>query len=624
MMKRVLAVFLFASVSLPALAFAASAGPGVVLTADSPDHAAKIFMTAVFSAPVTGFIADDISVTGEHFSIEDFVASTASVYTFTVTPNGGDPTLVVSVPAGSAVDAGNTPNTDSNTITRSLNTETMHASISASKTVSEQQLPAYINASTTLYVQFSTPYPPVDFAPSSISITNGVADSIVDVSSTIGQVTGTVFSFIIIPSADGAVTISIPKNILHYALPGGKSNLSSNSLATLYDATPPTIASTSADVTVQAAAGATSTLASWSDPTASDPAVNGVQSGFKSLSCTHASGSLFPLGKTTVVCTALDNVGNATTSQFAITVLGSSLSLATTTGEGGFVSGSVQSDVSPLLLDSGAKQIAQITISKDTTITGSSTWNGIVTLPTATTTYTAPSASGFTIAVSLAIEIGAGDMPLTFDKPVKIVFSGKAGTPVGWSQAGVFHAITAVCDSATNPTLGAGADCHVDSGSDLVVWTMHFSTFLTYTQTAVPAAPATPAPGGSPSTGSGSSSGGGGGGSTSSGSSSGGGLVLGAQTGPATTALSTSTPAGRVLGASAYNFKINLGLQSRGAGVNELQKVLIAEGWLTIKAPTGYFGLLTYKAVKGYQKGHGVLQTGFVGALTRGVLNKGG
>jgi hypothetical protein len=80
--------------------------------------------------------------------------------------------------------------------------------------------------------------------------------------------------------------------------------------------------------------------------------------------------------------------------------------------------------------------------------------------------------------------------------------------------------------------------------------------------------------------------------------------------------------AGQVLGAEAFNFTLNLKLGSRGNEVVELQKVLIEAGLLKISAPTGYFGPLTLKAVKDYQTSNGLKGDGFIGPLTREVLNK--
>jgi len=131
-----------------------------------------------------------------------------------------------------------------------------------------------------------------------------------------------------------------------------------------------------------------------------------------------------------------------------------------------------------------------VNISAGTVITGPSSWNGALTLPEAATTFVAPTPdSGFTASVMAAITIGAGDTPLILDQAAKLTFAGQAGELVGWSRGGSFTQITATCDSLTTPTLSGGADCKIDSGSDLIVWTKHFTAFITYTQTLIPPAP---------------------------------------------------------------------------------------------------------------------------------------
>lgn len=57
--------------------------------------------------------------------------------------------------------------------------------------------------------------------------------------------------------------------------------------------------------------------------------------------------------------------------------------------------------------------------------------------------------------------------------------------------------------------------------------------------------------------------------------------------------------------------------------VTELQKILIAKGYLKIKAPTGYFGSLTLAAVRSYQRANNIPATGNVYILTRTALNSG-
>ncbi len=82
-------------------------------------------------------------------------------------------------------------------------------------------------------------------------------------------------------------------------------------------------------------------------------------------------------------------------------------------------------------------------------------------------------------------------------------------------------------------------------------------------------------------------------------------------------------PQGQVLGASAYFFAKTLKLGDEGQDVTELQKILIALGFLKIEAPTGFFGPMTEAAVKAYQEANGLEPVGIVGPLTRALLNKG-
>ena len=87
---------------------------------------------------------------------------------------------------------------------------------------------------------------------------------------------------------------------------------------------------------------------------------------------------------------------------------------------------------------------------------------------------------------------------------------------------------------------------------------------------------------------------------------------------------STTTPLGRVLGASTFNFTQNLSLGSTGEEVTKLQERLLAEGLLASDVkPTGYFGPLTEDAVKKFQELHGIEMTGTVGPKTRAALNGG-
>ena len=87
------------------------------------------------------------------------------------------------------------------------------------------------------------------------------------------------------------------------------------------------------------------------------------------------------------------------------------------------------------------------------------------------------------------------------------------------------------------------------------------------------------------------------------------------------TATTTSTTTGHVLGASTYKFGRDLALGSKGEDVTALQAILIKGTYLSIDAPTGYFGVLTRAAVMRYQAAHSISVVGRVGPLTRAVLS---
>lgn len=138
---------------------------------------------------------------------------------------------------------------------------------------------------------------------------------------------------------------------------------------------------------------------------------------------------------------------------------------------------------------------------------GTPTWNGILNVPQVkeNSTVTATPDSGNTVAVSSVIEIGYGDTKLTFSKAVRIKIAGQAGKYVGYSRGGVFTTITNVCSAdsqVAGDSLSSEGDCKISVGSDMIIWTKHFTNFVTYTQTAIP----------SSSSNSSSSNGGGGGG----------------------------------------------------------------------------------------------------------------
>lgn len=86
-----------------------------------------------------------------------------------------------------------------------------------------------------------------------------------------------------------------------------------------------------------------------------------------------------------------------------------------------------------------------------------------------------------------------------------------------------------------------------------------------------------------------------------------------------TTQVTQPAPVGQVLGASSFNFLKDLKMGVRGADVTELQKILIAGGFLNSEA-TGYFGVLTKSALMKWQAKNGLPVTGIFDKKSRDFL----
>ncbi len=144
-------------------------------------------------------------------------------------------------------------------------------------------------------------------------------------------------------------------------------------------------------------------------------------------------------------------------------------------------------------------------------ISSDSSWTGIINIPQVkeNSTVSVVPDSNHTANVSSVIEIGFDDVKLNFDKAVRIKLAGQANKDTGYARNGIFTKINNVCSNdtqETGDTLSADGDCKINVGADLVIWTKHFTKFITYTQTENKPAPA-PAP--APSGGGGGGGGGG-------------------------------------------------------------------------------------------------------------------
>lgn len=263
-----------------------------------------------------------------------------------------------------------------------------------------------------------------------------------------------------------------------------------------------------------------------------------------------------------------------------------------------------------------------VVIPADITITGPAGWDGTISAPIITN-VTLPTVTGETRTLTSAIELGFSGTKLTFDKAVKITMPDQSGKRVGYTRGGEpFTEITNICGANTqtwaDANISIGGECKMNVGSDLIIWTKHFTKFATYTQTINPTL----------------SSGGGSYVPVVVNNTKDEGCLLGnlfsvttgkscpkiITTGTSNTIVNNQND-GKVLGAEKYNFTKLLKKGSKGNEVVELQKFLIAAGY-DLGTADGSFGNKTKLAVIKYQIVNKLKGDGSVGPATRLLLNK--
>ncbi len=299
-------------------------------------------------------------------------------------------------------------------------------------------------------------------------------------------------------------------------------------------------------------------------------------------------------------------VGGATTSLTTFAVTGSTttvdLSVAQVVGgqsvviEKAVTLSSSGSSTQPITLTNSAVSNVSVSIPNTTTILAASGWDGTIAPPkTVTSTGSAP--SGFSVGTT-AISVGSADSVLIFDKPVTLTLSGTTGE-VGYKSAGSNQWVkidTTCTGTYANPT-GAvfPGECKITDGTNTKILTYHFTTFGSLSVVAA--------------------------------SVSGGGGYFINTTAPTVTgevlgvSTTTNPVTGEVLGATAVTFSQDLTVGTKGLDVVELQKILIAEGYLSSEA-TGYFGALTKSALMKWQAKNKLPATGYFGPMTRSLLAK--
>ncbi len=336
-------------------------------------------------------------------------------------------------------------------------------------------------------------------------------------------------------------------------------------------------------------------------------------------------------GSSTIDATTTQVVITDTTKQFSVSV--STSTSNPTINLGSLIVNGTGTLPSIIISSSNANNVVVVIATSTVVTSASTTWNGVINAP-ATTTVTLPTESGQTKTLSTAIEVGVVGEVVVFSKAVRILLPNQAGKRAGYIATSTFTEITSTCSSDSQTmgdALSDGGECKIDSGSDLVIWTKHFTTFATYTQTATPVV----------------SSGGGSGASYFSYGGGGGGWGYSYSAPVVTTSNVTTSNIVAVLpltkitntnqissSNTSVSNQINtnqiLSVGSSGKDVEALQNFLYNEGYLTA-TPNGYFGKGTEKAVKIFQSKYAdellipngfKNPTGMVGESTRSKINE--
>ena len=195
--------------------------PSLTLTSGTADPTnGTIAVTAQFSETVTGFVVGDISVTNG--TAGSFVAVDGDTYTFVVTPTANG-LVSISVAANVAQDAATNLNTASNTLTRTF--DNVRPSLTLTSGTADPT-----NGTIAVTAQFSETV--TGFVVGDISVTNGTAGSFI-------AVDGDTYTFVVTPTANGLVSISVAANVAQDA--ATNLNTASNTLTRTFDGTAPTV-----------------------------------------------------------------------------------------------------------------------------------------------------------------------------------------------------------------------------------------------------------------------------------------------------------------------------------------------------------------------------------------------
>ncbi|MEN6351447.1 MAG: Ig-like domain-containing protein, partial [Syntrophomonas sp.] len=130
----------------------------------------------------------------------------------------------------------------------------------------------------------------------------------------------------------------------------------------------------------------------------------------------------------------------------------------------------------------------QIQIPAGAAASGSENWDGTFSLPVVAG-QASMNINGAS-QVNTVVTIGLDDEKISFTKAVRILIAGQAGKHVGYVRNGQFTEITrsisADLQAVADSEIPADGEGKINAGSDLVVWTKHFTEFVVYSTVDAP------------------------------------------------------------------------------------------------------------------------------------------
>jgi hypothetical protein len=244
-----------------------------------PTAASPINFTVVFNETVTGFTTGDVTISGTAGATTATVTGSGTTYNVAVSGMTGSGTVIATIPAGVAIDAGSNPNLASTSIDNT--------------------------------VQFNLP-PCTLTCPANITVSNtaGQCGAVVNypaptTTGSCGTVTSSPASGSFFPV--GTTTVTVTSS----AGPGCTFTITVN------DVQPPTI-TCPANIVINSTLAGCAAVVNYPSPTVSD---NCPGTGAPTLLSGLASGSNFPTGATTVSYRVTDAAGNTATCSFTVTVV---------------------------------------------------------------------------------------------------------------------------------------------------------------------------------------------------------------------------------------------------------------------------------------------------------------